>query len=125
MKKFAKHFLKVLLAAMVASMTVTGALALEFEPVESAAEQAVSVTEAAYYADENTVLGTSDSVVVSFDNEITSVDVGNTEAQLIYSEDKKSVTVTGRRLCRRCYCNRRNTNKDGQLLFRHKVQART
>ena len=95
MKKFAKHFLKVLLAAMVASMTVTGALALEFEPVESAAEQAVSVTEAAYYADENTVLGTSDSVVVSFDNEITSVDVGNTEAQLIYSEDKKSVTVTG------------------------------
>lgn len=96
MKEFAKYALKVLLAGIVASMTVTGVFALETEQVETAQEISITAASAAYYAkDETVVLGTSESTVISFDNEITNVDVGNTDAQLTYSEDNKSVTVAG------------------------------
>ena len=96
MKKFAKHFLKVLLAAMVASMTVTGAFALEAEYVETAQEFSGTAVSLAYYAEDETVaLGASESTVLSFDNEITAVNFGTTEALLTYSEDNKSVTIEG------------------------------
>lgn len=96
MKKFAKHFLKVLLAAMVASMTVTGAFALEAEYVETAQEFSGTAVSLAYYAEDETVaLGASESTVLSFDNEITAVNLGTTEALLTYSEDNKSVTIEG------------------------------
>ena len=96
MKKFAKHFLKVLLAAMVASMTVTSAFALEAEQVETAQEISIAAASAAYYAEDKTVaLGASESTVLSFDNEITAVNLGTTEALLTYSEDNKSVTIEG------------------------------
>ena len=96
MKELAKYALKVLLAGIVASMTVTGVFALEVEQVETAQEISITAALAAYYAkDETVVLGTSESTVISFDNEITSVDVGNTDAQLTYSEDNKSVTMQG------------------------------
>ena len=96
MTELAKYALKVLLAGIVASMTVTGVFALEVEQVETAQEISITAALAAYYAkDETVVLGTSESTVISFDNEITSVDVGNTDAQLTYSEDNKSVTMQG------------------------------
>ncbi len=96
MKKFAKHFLKVLLAAMVASMTVTGAFALEAEYVETAQEFSGTAVSLAYYAEDETVaLGASESTVLSFDNEITAVNLGTTEALLTYSEDNKFVTIEG------------------------------
>ena len=96
MKKITKHALKVLLAAALASMTVTGALALEIVQVETAEEIRDNSAQAVYYAqDENVVLGTSESAVLSFDNEITRVSRGNTEAEITYSDDKKSVTVQG------------------------------
>ena len=94
MKKFAKHFLKVLLAAMVASMTVTGVFALETEQVETAQEISITAALAAYYAkDETVVLGTSESTTLTFENDVTEVNVGTTEAT--YAIDGKSVTVTG------------------------------
>lgn len=96
MKKFAKHFLKVLLASMVASMTITGAFALEAEYVETAQEFSGTAVSLAYYAEDETVaLGASESTVLSFDNEITAVNLGTTEALLTYSEDNKSVTIEG------------------------------
>lgn len=96
MKEFAKYALKVLLAAMVASMTVTGAFALEAEYVETAQEFSGTAVSLAYYAEDETVaLGASESTVLSFDNEITAVNLGTTEALLTYSEDNKSVTIEG------------------------------
>ena len=94
MKKFAKHFLKVLLAAMVASMTVTGAFALEVEHVETAEEVSAATASAAYYAENETVvLGSTESTTLTFENDVTEVNVGTTEAT--YAIDGKSVTVTG------------------------------
>lgn len=74
MKKFAKHFLKVLLAAMVASMTVTGAFALEVEHVETAEEVSAATASAAYYAENETVvLGSTESTTLTFENDVTEV----------------------------------------------------
>lgn len=94
MKEFAKYALKVLLAGIVASMTVTGVFALEVEHVETAEEVSVATASAAYYAENETVvLGSTESTTLTFENDVTEVNVGTTEAT--YAIDGKSVTVTG------------------------------